>query len=144
LADVEVLDIVNDVFHHHRRSSGATKRTLSFALRGLGGSAINADVDAVVELSLAAWAPVFASPERMLGTGLQAHLPGSRGGAGGPGPRGLHRARERGLGCRHRRSSSRSCTGPPFYRIGKHNRWKRSEVMAWFDAHLGELSRSGR
>jgi excisionase family DNA binding protein len=21
-------------------------------------------------------------------------------------------------------------TGPPFYKIGKHNRWKRSEVMA--------------
>jgi excisionase family DNA binding protein len=34
--------------------------------------------------------------------------------------------------------------GPPFYKIGKHNRWKRSEVMAWFDAHLDELSRSGR
>jgi excisionase family DNA binding protein len=35
-------------------------------------------------------------------------------------------------------------TGPPFYKIGKHNRWKRSEVMAWFDSHLDELSRSGR
>jgi hypothetical protein len=35
-------------------------------------------------------------------------------------------------------------TGPPFYKIGKHNPWKRSEVMAWFDAHLDELSRSGR
>ena len=35
-------------------------------------------------------------------------------------------------------------TGPPFYKIGKHNRWKRSEVMAWFDAHLDELSRSGQ
>ena len=35
-------------------------------------------------------------------------------------------------------------TGPPFYKIGKRNRWKRSEVMAWFDAHLDELSRSGR
>jgi excisionase family DNA binding protein len=35
-------------------------------------------------------------------------------------------------------------TGPPFYKIGKHNRWKRSEVMAWFDAHLDELSRSVR
>jgi excisionase family DNA binding protein len=34
-------------------------------------------------------------------------------------------------------------TGPPFYKIGKHNRWKRSEVMAWFDSHLDELSRSG-
>src|SRR5215207_3714601 len=35
-------------------------------------------------------------------------------------------------------------TGPPFYKVGKHNRWKRSEVMAWFDAHLDELSRSVR
>jgi excisionase family DNA binding protein len=35
-------------------------------------------------------------------------------------------------------------TGPPFYKIGKHNRWKRSEVMAWFDSHLDELCRSGR
>ena len=35
-------------------------------------------------------------------------------------------------------------TGPPFYKIGKHNRWKRGEVMAWFDAHLDELSRDGR
>jgi excisionase family DNA binding protein len=35
-------------------------------------------------------------------------------------------------------------TGPPFYKIGKHNRWKRGEVMAWFDAHLDELSRGGR
>ena len=35
-------------------------------------------------------------------------------------------------------------TGPPFYKIGKHNRWKRSEVFAWFDSHLDELSRSGR
>src|SRR4051812_44635572 len=35
-------------------------------------------------------------------------------------------------------------TGPPFYKIGKHNRWKRSEVMAWFDAHLDELTRSER
>ena len=35
-------------------------------------------------------------------------------------------------------------TGPPFYKIGKHNRWKRSEVLAWFDSHLDELSRSGR
>src|SRR5215212_7069039 len=26
-------------------------------------------------------------------------------------------------------------TGPPFYKIGKHNRWKRSEVLAWFDSH---------
>jgi hypothetical protein len=29
-------------------------------------------------------------------------------------------------------------TGPPFYKVGKHNRWKRGEVMAWFDAHLDE------
>jgi excisionase family DNA binding protein len=29
---------------------------------------------------------------------------------------------------------------PPFYKIGKHNRWKRSEVLAWFDAHLDEVS----
>jgi len=35
-------------------------------------------------------------------------------------------------------------TGPPFYKIGKHNRWKRGEVMAWFDAHLDEVSRGGR
>ena len=28
-------------------------------------------------------------------------------------------------------------TGPPFYKIGKHNRWKRSEVLAWFDSHSG-------
>ena len=35
-------------------------------------------------------------------------------------------------------------TGPPFYKIGKHNRWKRGEVMAWFDAHLDEVSRAGR
>ncbi|MDF2748411.1 MAG: Helix-turn-helix domain [Propionibacteriaceae bacterium] len=35
-------------------------------------------------------------------------------------------------------------TGPPFYKIGKHNRWKRWEVMAWFDAHLDEVSRGGR
>ena len=24
-------------------------------------------------------------------------------------------------------------TGPPFYRVGRHNRWKRREVLAWFD-----------
>jgi hypothetical protein len=24
------------------------------------------------------------------------------------------------------------------------NRWKRSEVMAWFDSHLDELCQSGR
>jgi excisionase family DNA binding protein len=35
-------------------------------------------------------------------------------------------------------------TGPPFYKIGKHNRWKRGEVMAWFAAHLDEVSRGGR
>ena len=34
-------------------------------------------------------------------------------------------------------------TGPPFYKIGKHNRWKRSEVMAWFDAHLDGCGSSG-
>jgi excisionase family DNA binding protein len=34
-------------------------------------------------------------------------------------------------------------SGPPFYRIGKFNRWKRSEVMAWFDAHLDEVSKHG-
>jgi excisionase family DNA binding protein len=32
-------------------------------------------------------------------------------------------------------------TGPPFYRLGKHQRWKRSEVMAWFDERIDELSR---
>jgi excisionase family DNA binding protein len=32
-------------------------------------------------------------------------------------------------------------TAPPFYKIGRANRWKRSEVMAWFDAHLDEVSR---
>lgn len=31
--------------------------------------------------------------------------------------------------------------GPPFYAIGKYNRWKRSEVMAWFESHLDEVSR---
>jgi excisionase family DNA binding protein len=25
-------------------------------------------------------------------------------------------------------------TGPPFYRVGRHNRWKRREVLAWFDS----------
>ena len=25
-------------------------------------------------------------------------------------------------------------TGPPFYRVGRHNRWKRHEVIAWFDS----------
>jgi excisionase family DNA binding protein len=42
----------------------------------------------------------------------------------------------------YRHTSQR--TGPPFYKVGKHNRWKRSEVMAWFDSHLDELSRSKR
>lgn len=32
-------------------------------------------------------------------------------------------------------------TAPPFYKLGRANRWKRSEVMAWFDAHLDEVSR---
>jgi excisionase family DNA binding protein len=32
-------------------------------------------------------------------------------------------------------------TGPPYYNIGRTNRWKRSAVMAWFDSHLDELSR---
>jgi excisionase family DNA binding protein len=34
-------------------------------------------------------------------------------------------------------------TGPPFYKIGKENRYKRSEVMAWFDSKQDEVS-SGR
>jgi excisionase family DNA binding protein len=34
-------------------------------------------------------------------------------------------------------------TGPPFYKIGKHNRYKLGEVMDWFDAHRDEVS-SGR
>jgi excisionase family DNA binding protein len=25
-------------------------------------------------------------------------------------------------------------TGPPFYRVCRHNRWKRREVLAWFDS----------
>jgi excisionase family DNA binding protein len=33
--------------------------------------------------------------------------------------------------------------GPPFYKIGKHNRWKRGEVMAWFDVHRDEVKRGG-
>jgi hypothetical protein len=24
--------------------------------------------------------------------------------------------------------------GPPFYKIGRHNRWKRNGVLAWIDA----------
>jgi excisionase family DNA binding protein len=33
--------------------------------------------------------------------------------------------------------------GPPHYRLGKHLRWKRSEVMAWMEQHQDEVS-SGR
>jgi excisionase family DNA binding protein len=33
--------------------------------------------------------------------------------------------------------------GPPFYKIGKTNRYKLSEVMEWFQAHQDEVS-SGR
>ena len=29
---------------------------------------------------------------------------------------------------------------PPFYKIGRYNRWKRFEVMAWFDEHIEEVS----
>ena len=32
-------------------------------------------------------------------------------------------------------------TAPPFYKIGRVNRWKRSAVMAWFDAHLDDTSK---
>jgi excisionase family DNA binding protein len=32
-------------------------------------------------------------------------------------------------------------TAPPFYKIGRVNRWKRSAVMAWFDAHLDDAKR---
>jgi excisionase family DNA binding protein len=32
-------------------------------------------------------------------------------------------------------------TAPPFYKIGRVNRWKRSAVMAWFDTHLDEMSK---
>jgi excisionase family DNA binding protein len=32
-------------------------------------------------------------------------------------------------------------TAPPFYKIGRVNRWKRSAVMAWFDAHLDDMSK---
>jgi excisionase family DNA binding protein len=35
-------------------------------------------------------------------------------------------------------------TGPPFYKIGKHNRWKRGEVLACSTRILDELIRSGR
>jgi len=34
-------------------------------------------------------------------------------------------------------------TAPPFYKLGRHNRFKRSEVMAWMDEHQDEVS-SGR
>jgi excisionase family DNA binding protein len=29
---------------------------------------------------------------------------------------------------------------PPFYKIGKHSRWKRSEVMAWFEARQDDVT----
>lgn len=29
-------------------------------------------------------------------------------------------------------------TAPPFYKIGRVSLWKRSAVMAWFDAHLDD------
>jgi excisionase family DNA binding protein len=32
-------------------------------------------------------------------------------------------------------------SGPPFYKIGRHNRWKRSEVLAWFDSRQDEATR---
>jgi excisionase family DNA binding protein len=32
-------------------------------------------------------------------------------------------------------------TAPPFYKIGRVNRWKRSAVMAWFDTHLDDTSK---
>lgn len=32
-------------------------------------------------------------------------------------------------------------TAPPFYKIGRVNRWRRSAVMAWFDAHLDDMSK---
>jgi excisionase family DNA binding protein len=38
---------------------------------------------------------------------------------------------------------TRDGTGPPLSKIGKHNRYKLSEVMEWFDAHRDEVS-SGR
>jgi hypothetical protein len=43
------------------------------------------------------------------------------------------RARSASAASRYRHTSQG--TGPPFYKIGKHNRWKRSEVLAWFDSH---------
>jgi predicted DNA-binding transcriptional regulator AlpA len=30
---------------------------------------------------------------------------------------------------------------PLFYKIGRYSRWRRSEVMAWFDAHADEVIR---
>ncbi len=32
-------------------------------------------------------------------------------------------------------------SGPPFYKIGRHNRRKRSEVLAWFDSRQNEATR---
>ena len=32
-------------------------------------------------------------------------------------------------------------SGPPFYKIGRHNRRKRSEVHAWFDSRHDEATR---
>jgi excisionase family DNA binding protein len=32
-------------------------------------------------------------------------------------------------------------SGPPYYRLGKHARWKRSEVMAWVAEHQDEVSK---
>jgi len=32
-------------------------------------------------------------------------------------------------------------TAPPFHKIGRVNRWKRSAVMAWFDTHLDDVSK---
>jgi excisionase family DNA binding protein len=32
-------------------------------------------------------------------------------------------------------------SGPPFYKIGRHNRRKRSEVLAWFDSRQDEATR---
>jgi excisionase family DNA binding protein len=32
-------------------------------------------------------------------------------------------------------------SGPPFYKIGRYNRRKRSEVLAWFDSRQDEATR---
>jgi excisionase family DNA binding protein len=32
-------------------------------------------------------------------------------------------------------------SGPPFYKIGRHNRRERSEVLAWFDSRQDEATR---